>query len=388
MGIYFNKLIESAVEDTVQTPDDVGNDLEQIEQNIAGPDGIEGHKEEIENSVTDSINPVEEMSMALYESEYNYNQIMKAIGIAELNEMANGRELIMESFDIKGFFGKIKEVILKLFHQIAEIAVKIFDELTLRYKQDAKWLKNNESKVLKGVNNKKFEFKGYDFPDANFRLFKDILMMLQHPTPTDKSVELDSSKLVNLMLAAEKEDRRDENYKEVSVGDARKELIKSMTDDKAGDIEEFKKYLQKMYYGDIDKKTLTDKKWAKWSIDVLKSSEINDLKQDYNNLKSFVNTSIKLLKDAERIAMKKDTKDANTEKIAHYLGSILTMENNVSSIAYSVVLKAAKDRRSQARGIAHALAKLADSVEGDKNTDSNDSGTSLGESAFSNIVFM
>lgn len=386
MGIYFNKLIESAVEDTVQTPDDVGNDLEQIEQNIAGPDGIEGHKEEIENSVTDSINPVEEMSMALYESEYNYNQIMKAIGIAELNEMANGRELIMESFDIKGFFGKVKDVILRLFHRITEIAVKIFDELTLRYKQDAKWLKNNESKVLKGASNKKFEFKGYDFPDANFRIFKDMLMDIQHPDPTDKSIELDSSKFVSLMLAQEKENRSDENYKEISVDDARKELIKSMTEDKASDIEELKKYLQKMYYGDIDKKTLTDKKWAKWSIDVLKSSEINDLKQDYNNLKSFVNTTIKLLKDAERIAMKKDTKDAKMEKMAHYLGSILTMENNVSGVAYSTLLKAAKDRRSQARGIAHALAKLADGAE-DNNSKSGES-AATNESVFYNIQFM
>ena len=53
----------------------------------------------------------EELSLAMIaESEQNYNAIMKAIAINEVNYFAeNGQEIIYEAGGISGMFAKIKE---------------------------------------------------------------------------------------------------------------------------------------------------------------------------------------------------------------------------------------------------------------------------------------
>ena len=109
MGIFYNKLMESSA---VQDPDDIGIDLDAIEDNIMGDDGIEAHRDEVEAAEEGLIgDPVEEASMLIYESDYNFNQIMKAIGIAELNEAYAGREFLLEGENKKGFFTRVREVI-------------------------------------------------------------------------------------------------------------------------------------------------------------------------------------------------------------------------------------------------------------------------------------
>ena len=83
MAIYVKR--EAAVKDTIQTPDDIGVDLDQIEKNIAGADGIEAHKEEIENAelgLIDDAELAESAAMIMYESQYNLNQIFGASACA------------------------------------------------------------------------------------------------------------------------------------------------------------------------------------------------------------------------------------------------------------------------------------------------------------------
>lgn len=116
MGIFYKKLMESSA---VQDPDDIGIDLDAIEDNIVGDDGIEAHRDEVEAAEEGLIgDPVEEASMLIYESGYNFNQIMKAIGIAELNEAYAGREFLLEGENKKGFFARVREIIGNMWESI------------------------------------------------------------------------------------------------------------------------------------------------------------------------------------------------------------------------------------------------------------------------------
>ena len=124
MGIYTAKIaLESAVnpEDVINTPDNIGAELDEIEKAIAGPDGIEASREEIEDAQTGLIgDPIEEAFMIMYESEYNYNQIMHTIGIHELAAASMGRDFVLEAADREGFFKRISDWLKDMFAKIAK----------------------------------------------------------------------------------------------------------------------------------------------------------------------------------------------------------------------------------------------------------------------------
>ena len=116
---FYNVNMKPVVESAVQDPDDIGVDLNQVEKDIAGPDGIEAHRDEVEAAEEGLIgDPVAEAFDIMYEAEYNYNQIMKCIGIHEISEASMGRELVLEAEDSKGFFARVKEILTKMFARI------------------------------------------------------------------------------------------------------------------------------------------------------------------------------------------------------------------------------------------------------------------------------
>lgn len=97
------------------------------------------------------------------ESEENYNRIMKAVGISELNYFeATGAEMVYEAGKLNAFFGKVKEFFEKLIKKVKGM-----------YERFVQWLdqyiKNGEDFVKKYGNtlkNKKldgFEYQGFRF---------------------------------------------------------------------------------------------------------------------------------------------------------------------------------------------------------------------------------
>jgi hypothetical protein len=94
MGMYFERLLESGV---IQTADDTGVDLDAIEQAVEEERG--DLNDEAESGVLGDPDPVEEAAMIMYESTYNYNQLMKRIGM----DFRNGNVLpILKQFGYKG----------------------------------------------------------------------------------------------------------------------------------------------------------------------------------------------------------------------------------------------------------------------------------------------
>ena len=60
MGIYSNKIFREEVtpDDVINTPDEIGIELDTIEKAICGPDGIEGHRDEIEDAADAKVSLV------------------------------------------------------------------------------------------------------------------------------------------------------------------------------------------------------------------------------------------------------------------------------------------------------------------------------------------
>ena len=96
--------------------------------------------------------PVEEFAEIVYESEYNFNQIMQAIGVAELNEAAMGRDMIYEAMTIKSFFEEVKKFIVTNFEKLTKAFKELLAKLDFASKIDKKFVAKHENAIKEGFN--------------------------------------------------------------------------------------------------------------------------------------------------------------------------------------------------------------------------------------------
>ena len=175
MAIYVKK--ESAIADTIQTPGDVGNDLDQIEKDIAGPKGIAAHEEEIEDALSGVIDDpakclmdgseiAEASYMAMYESEYNFNQIIECLDIHTLGAASVGRELVLEAIDIKGFIGTVKKAVINAFTRFTEIINNVVNKVKSVFADNKNFVTINRKNIEYGfdkVRTSATKIQGYKF---------------------------------------------------------------------------------------------------------------------------------------------------------------------------------------------------------------------------------
>lgn len=123
----------------------------------------------VEESYVDSFD--EAAIMAVVESEQNYNSLMKAVGIAELNFLEeNGQEMVYTEANVSGFFAKIKEFFKKIIAKIASILKAFFAKIDSFTKTDKEFLNKYRKDLLK-LNLKDMKVNGYKFThidDKNF----------------------------------------------------------------------------------------------------------------------------------------------------------------------------------------------------------------------------
>ncbi len=124
---------------------------------------------ELNASVEECVyEPGMEGAMAIVaESEANYNAIMQAIGVAELCVYeSTGKEMVYESSNIKGFFGKVKEFFLKMWEKIKGLFQKFFAMFDQYVKSDKEFI-NKYRNVLLKVNTRNFEYKGFKYTNLD-----------------------------------------------------------------------------------------------------------------------------------------------------------------------------------------------------------------------------
>lgn len=116
-------------ESIIQDEDNIGNDLEAIEN-------------EIFNDEEDNI--VEETFMTIYEMEYNSNVLLKNIGLMQLSEVVNGEDA-KENILVR-VWKAIKKFFIDLWDKVKELWGKFLDKLGIRNKYYKSFLKECEEK--------------------------------------------------------------------------------------------------------------------------------------------------------------------------------------------------------------------------------------------------
>lgn len=127
--MYFEKFYEGAAITGIQDPDNVGNDLEEIEDAVE-----DSHDEEVDDALCglpgEDCDPFEESAEIVYEAEYNFNMICKSIGLSELNEAARGS---LNENKFTDAIGKAKNKVVDIVKAFVRWLVSLKDKVVLFY---------------------------------------------------------------------------------------------------------------------------------------------------------------------------------------------------------------------------------------------------------------
>ena len=345
MGIYYNKLVESAAsidpETVIQTPDDVGNDLDAIEKAVEAE-----HKEgDLDGGCfCTGEDCVEEATMIVFESEYNMGQLMKRIGLTELHEYTEGRDFILEGANFKAFCERVITNLKKLFSWVAGAFQKGVAAIKEAANADKQLLKQ-EAKMAEGCKNETWSVKTFDLALLDVKNNPNAKMNIFTSDKGDLSIDKLAYKAINDMERHEAELSHAECVKRVAGVDA---------EDSAGMVAKLKEiiFVMKDYNHSTDGvlNAVTD---------VLKdSSDISVLKEAYTNIKAKYDTLIKEIKSLEKSVDDKIDSAAATKAL-----QAVTFEKGLENQCYSVCLKAYRTRRSVARRMASNWIRLAPKAE-------------------------
>lgn len=345
---FYNVNLKPVVESAVQDPDNTGVDLDQVEKDIVGPDGIEAHRDDVEAAEEGLAgDPLEEAYNIMYEAEYNYNQIMRCIGMQEISEAAMGRELVLEAADIKGFFAKVKEFFVTMFKRITETVKTVLAKLDFQAKADKKFVTENRKKIEFGASKGKWEFEGYTFEELG------ISKMIDNANTEAAKAAFDQ--LDKLSAAPDSEAASEIVAKMLDKSGNESDLelaIKGITGFDCDNLSDLAKKLIEKLRG--EKKKITDGGMGKEVCDILAGDrETAKIREQYKNVKASFAHDMKVLADMES-KVAKDEKYATLKlRVCSDAVKTIKAEKNVMNTVYGVHMKLARAKRAQARTMAH-----------------------------------
>lgn len=273
---------------------------------------------------------------ALYtamESQQNFNNLMQAVALQEMNYyMTHGEEMVYEAVDFKGFFGKIKEVILKAWEKIKGIFKKVFDTINGWIRTDANYIKKYE-KDMKEADGTPIDFNGY-------------------------AVNLDFNPFDYIADGAH-ESKFDLKMSEKDADDLEKDLIRGISDSQAENKEEYLKWVKKEF-GINDK--ITIKKYnANLCIEEIRDAKLSKktAKDSYNGCKKLWSTLAKGCDVAADLAIKElrktdgssKEKEKEINKAAAIFSKKCNMINNLGHSALGINNKAIRIAHNQAKSM-------------------------------------
>lgn len=359
MGMYYNRLIESSdVEDVIQTPDNVGVDLDAIEDAIMGDDGIEAHRSEIEDASKGLVgDPLEEAMFIMYESEYNLNQLMNCIGIAELSEFMEGRDFVLESVNLKAFLQKTRDVLIDMFKKFTNVVKDFIDKVSEKISLDKNLVKKYEKEIRSGFSNGEWTIdECYDM-DA---------LKAKYCSKNNRSNELYSRALTDI--------KNGHIYSDSENAMSNQEIMRRVLGDNkfngtaSGDMIT---YLNNKYYKTVNGGYTNSKKpddLCNTVIEVLTSSEIKDMKEAYNKIKENYKSHIKMIE--KLMGDEENSSDKNS--VCTKYATAITYEQNAQQLFYTHSVKALKTRRSQARRMALMWIRSVKNIDTEKPAEEED----------------
>lgn len=373
---FYNVNMKPVVESAVQDPDDIGVDLNQVEKDIAGPDGIEAHRDEVEAAEEGLIgDPVAEAFDIMYEAEYNYNQIMKCIGIHEISEASMGRELVLEAEDSKGFFARVKEILTKMFARITKAVKDILAKMDFQAKIDAKIL-SKKDEITKGAGlieadtEGKWSFEGYEYGRFNAQPFEAAVKKAKAGKTGDMVKKTYDTVAAFANMTAD--EVRSEVEKDIADFD---KALEDPTADAIHDIFGFlwtegntpktisdlvKSLVETLRGNKVSYKAGTPgaSKLAATAIKVLGDhEEVHAIRSLYKEVKTWYQDQLKMVNDMEKAVTKKTEYADYKLRICNAGTKVIKTQANVMNAGYGAFMKVARAKRAQYRRLAIAFAR-------------------------------
>ncbi|MBR3599797.1 MAG: hypothetical protein IKL53_07945 [Lachnospiraceae bacterium] len=330
------------------TPEYPGVDLDAVEKAII--DQTDDHDCcSIDKSHCES--PVEECAAIMYESEYNFNQIMKCIGINELKEFSNGRDLVLEGADLHAFFENVKKLIVKMAEGFMAMCQKAFTAIKNAITADKKLVGEYAKDIEVG-----FGKDGWKFENA-----WDLNALNAKYNPLKQSIaDVDFEELIN-----------DTENNVILDGDtfshaaAVKRISGVEVSDEGNAAAQMKEALNKKFFVSTTYESGAGNELLNTVMGILKNtSDIDELNTAYADIKKGYKdllNKLKLFENSARIGkfVGNVADDKDGAKTMGQVQNVLTkytelakFEKNIQHNYFIVCLSAHKARRNQARKMA------------------------------------
>lgn len=345
MSIFLNGIYES--DDLISDLDDTTTDDELALDSDLG------------SELAPAEDPLEEASMVMYESQYNFNQIMMAIGMRELNEAARGKVAVFTEADVSGFFTKVKDTIKRMFQRIQTAINEFLIDFGGKVRKDEDFVHRYANEIRVGYKTDNWSLEGYayntkaaemldDYDKASAAMLAQAGDVSASDFDDNKTIDVKQIKNDFLMKVA------DGNSKAAkSISSAVDELIKNTR----GSDSPISLTTKNVNIDDVIG-TLTgfEFKSAKNAIRRIRDSykkaidKINKLEKNVKGDKSISNKST-ILKNISKTS------------------DLIIFERNVCNSVYLAYLRCLRDKTNQCRKIAHKCYQLGKNASGEKKYD-------------------
>lgn len=275
------------------------------------------------------------------ESEQNYNNMMKMIGIQELNVFeTTGQEMVYEAVDIKGFIAAAKKFFLNIWEKIKGLFKKFFSMFDAAVKNDKEFLKKyNKELTLASSNLKDFEFEGF-----NFKL--DAVSVVQ--------AESNMNGYLSKVFITSDVEKSIENYKDEDLEDKMRGAAIGKGDLTQAELA--KELFSLLRSGEDSKETISSISLVKYMNEIEGSANAKKrAEKSFKEIKKAIDDIIKMLEKEERDLLKE--KNVNLEfqsKKIKDCNNMIAAEKTKLSILQTVngaILTAIKDQNKQARSV-------------------------------------
>lgn len=355
--IYTSKILREggvSPEDVINTPKEIGAELTEIEKAICGPDGIEAHRDEVEAAQTGVVGePLEEAFNMIYEAEYNYNQIMRCIGINELKSYNEGKEFVFTEADKTGFFESFKTWLKKAFEKVVEFFKNIIASLTEMVGADKKFVKLHDVEIKAGY--AKLVEKGEATVETySFANLGDTVEAIKASDYFKQDAPMDHYEIMKQDLEGNSENSSVPERREADSLDRMGVFKICEKDTNMGNLtERLTGYLRG------EKATVKigedDKLSAEAVIGRLSAELIGAVKAEFARIKGLYADRIKLVDDMRRIVSKDEDEATASKKIAICESFMADVRHDlrVENIKCAVYMSALKARAARDRSLAH-----------------------------------
>lgn len=299
--------------------------------------------------------------MHVYETECNYNALMKAAGLSELRyfKETGGDLFVNEAGAFKGFIAKAKAMFKAVIDKIVAMFKRFFMLISSYVSDDKTFVKKYRNVILRRQDSiKDFEFKGYEF--GNIDVKADLKLSVKEPDEKIPDSEEFNKQQHNYTKTKEFRDEH-EHIKSGGEEGLQEEIEKNrggIVDKGRLDEKEFKEELKDKLYGNNGEKTTLENISLSKQLDII--SETNEnikiVKKVQDKAIAAINTMIKRLEGYEKYVSNgitdKNAKLSN-QRIAwvNYNIKLYKAQSADITVALGMMIQAYKDRNRQAKAI-------------------------------------